>query len=223
MVAFDIAGGQGGAASALLDALRLVDISNNLGDSKSLVTHPATTTHSAPQTRGARRARHRRRAGAPVGRARSRSRSARRSVPSAGSRLAQGLGSDAELSPTSSCLVGRAWVRGASLELMLELWALSSREGEGADRPLAPVGAHGGIGRPVSWVAPWVWAGRSSSPPKPPPTLRTIVFPLRDRADPSTQRRSARLRSGGDQQTAAGVQDGRETGLRTCRTTAGSG
>jgi O-succinylhomoserine sulfhydrylase len=29
-----------------LDALRLVDISNNLGDSKSLVTHPATTTHS---------------------------------------------------------------------------------------------------------------------------------------------------------------------------------
>jgi O-succinylhomoserine sulfhydrylase len=30
----------------LLDALRLVDISNNLGDAKSLVTHPATTTHS---------------------------------------------------------------------------------------------------------------------------------------------------------------------------------
>jgi O-succinylhomoserine sulfhydrylase len=29
-----------------LDALRLVDISNNLGDAKSLVTHPATTTHS---------------------------------------------------------------------------------------------------------------------------------------------------------------------------------
>ncbi|MBA8811048.1 O-succinylhomoserine sulfhydrylase [Promicromonospora sukumoe] len=28
-----------------LDALRLVDISNNLGDAKSLVTHPATTTH----------------------------------------------------------------------------------------------------------------------------------------------------------------------------------
>jgi len=28
-----------------LDALRLFDISNNLGDSKSLVTHPATTTH----------------------------------------------------------------------------------------------------------------------------------------------------------------------------------
>ncbi|WP_029291533.1 O-succinylhomoserine sulfhydrylase [Cellulomonas sp. HZM] len=30
---------------AVLDALRVVDISNNLGDSKSIVTHPATTTH----------------------------------------------------------------------------------------------------------------------------------------------------------------------------------
>ena len=30
---------------AFLDALRLVDISNNLGDAKSLITHPATTTH----------------------------------------------------------------------------------------------------------------------------------------------------------------------------------
>ena len=29
----------------LLNALKLVDISNNLGDSKSLITHPATTTH----------------------------------------------------------------------------------------------------------------------------------------------------------------------------------
>jgi O-succinylhomoserine sulfhydrylase len=33
------------AAFGLLDRLRLVDISNNLGDAKSLVTHPATTTH----------------------------------------------------------------------------------------------------------------------------------------------------------------------------------
>ena len=32
-------------AFAVLDALRLVDISNNLGDAKSLITHPATTTH----------------------------------------------------------------------------------------------------------------------------------------------------------------------------------
>ncbi|USI73818.1 aminotransferase class I/II-fold pyridoxal phosphate-dependent enzyme [Sphingomonas morindae] len=38
----------GGRAQAhgLLDALRLVDISNNLGDSRSLMTHPASTTHS---------------------------------------------------------------------------------------------------------------------------------------------------------------------------------
>jgi O-succinylhomoserine sulfhydrylase len=35
------------AAFALLDALRIIDISNNLGDSKSLITHPATTTHRA--------------------------------------------------------------------------------------------------------------------------------------------------------------------------------
>ena len=30
-----------------MNALRTVDISNNLGDSKSLITHPATTTHRA--------------------------------------------------------------------------------------------------------------------------------------------------------------------------------
>ena len=33
-------------AHALLDALQLVDISNNVGDSRSLMTHPASTTHS---------------------------------------------------------------------------------------------------------------------------------------------------------------------------------
>ncbi|MEO8749723.1 MAG: PLP-dependent transferase, partial [Allobranchiibius sp.] len=33
------------AAFALLDNLAIVDISNNLGDTKSLITHPATTTH----------------------------------------------------------------------------------------------------------------------------------------------------------------------------------
>ena len=32
-------------ALAVLDALRVIDISNNLGDAKSLITHPATTTH----------------------------------------------------------------------------------------------------------------------------------------------------------------------------------
>jgi cystathionine gamma-synthase/O-succinylhomoserine sulfhydrylase len=33
-------------AHAVLDALQLVDISNNIGDSKSLATHPASTTHA---------------------------------------------------------------------------------------------------------------------------------------------------------------------------------
>jgi cystathionine gamma-synthase/O-succinylhomoserine sulfhydrylase len=32
-------------AWALLDALELIDISNNIGDSRSLMVHPATTTH----------------------------------------------------------------------------------------------------------------------------------------------------------------------------------
>ena len=40
---------------ALLDKLRVIDISNNLGDAKSLVTHPATTTHRrlTPEARAA--------------------------------------------------------------------------------------------------------------------------------------------------------------------------
>ena len=44
VVTFDVEGGKD-AAFALMNCLRLVDISNNLGDAKSLVTHPATTTH----------------------------------------------------------------------------------------------------------------------------------------------------------------------------------
>jgi O-succinylhomoserine sulfhydrylase len=32
-------------AFAFMDSLRIIDISNNLGDSKSLITHPASTTH----------------------------------------------------------------------------------------------------------------------------------------------------------------------------------
>lgn len=44
MVTFTLDGGQR-EAFAFMDALQLVDISNNLGDSKSLTTHPATTTH----------------------------------------------------------------------------------------------------------------------------------------------------------------------------------
>jgi O-succinylhomoserine sulfhydrylase len=44
LIAFELAGGKA-AAFAFLDALKIVDISNNLGDAKSLATHPATTTH----------------------------------------------------------------------------------------------------------------------------------------------------------------------------------
>ena len=44
VVTFELAGGKP-AAFAFMNALRLVAISNNLGDTKSLVTHPATTTH----------------------------------------------------------------------------------------------------------------------------------------------------------------------------------
>jgi O-succinylhomoserine sulfhydrylase len=44
LVAFEVAGGKA-RAFRLMNALGLIDISNNLGDSKSLVTHPATTTH----------------------------------------------------------------------------------------------------------------------------------------------------------------------------------
>ena len=44
LVAFDIKGGKK-AAFRFQDALKLIRISNNLGDAKSLITHPETTTH----------------------------------------------------------------------------------------------------------------------------------------------------------------------------------
>ncbi|QHQ34281.1 O-succinylhomoserine sulfhydrylase [Algicella marina] len=44
VLSFEVAGGQAGSF-AFLNALRVVLISNNLGDSKSIATHPATTTH----------------------------------------------------------------------------------------------------------------------------------------------------------------------------------
>ena len=44
VVTFDIKGGKPATFEAL-NRLQLVDISNNLGDAKSMVTHPATTTH----------------------------------------------------------------------------------------------------------------------------------------------------------------------------------
>lgn len=59
VVTFELADSAGASGKArafeVLDALRIVDISNNLGDSKSLITHPATTTHRAmgPEGRAA--------------------------------------------------------------------------------------------------------------------------------------------------------------------------
>ncbi|MEM1160471.1 MAG: O-succinylhomoserine sulfhydrylase, partial [Pseudomonadota bacterium] len=44
LLAMEIRGGESGAFR-FLNALQLVSISNNLGDAKTLVTHPATTTH----------------------------------------------------------------------------------------------------------------------------------------------------------------------------------
>lgn len=46
LLSFTLAGGQEAAFKAL-NALRLVDISNNLGDSKTLACHPGSTTHSS--------------------------------------------------------------------------------------------------------------------------------------------------------------------------------
>src|SRR6185312_16102812 len=44
VVTFEIAGGKP-AAFKFANGLKLIDISNNLGDTKSLITHPETTTH----------------------------------------------------------------------------------------------------------------------------------------------------------------------------------
>ena len=44
LVVFEMAGGKD-AAFKLMNAFKLIVVSNNLGDSKSLATHPATTTH----------------------------------------------------------------------------------------------------------------------------------------------------------------------------------
>lgn len=46
LITFELAAG-GEAAFRFLNGLELIDISNNLGDSKSLITHPSTTTHRA--------------------------------------------------------------------------------------------------------------------------------------------------------------------------------
>ncbi len=53
VLALDLAGGRE-AAFRFLNALEIVTISNNLGDAKSIITHPATTTHQrlSPAQRG---------------------------------------------------------------------------------------------------------------------------------------------------------------------------
>ena len=45
LVTFEVAGGKEGAFK-FMNALDIIKISNNLGDAKSIATHPATTTHS---------------------------------------------------------------------------------------------------------------------------------------------------------------------------------
>jgi O-succinylhomoserine sulfhydrylase len=52
VVTFEVQGGKAGAYR-VANALKLIDISNNLGDAKSLITHPATTTHQrlSPEAR----------------------------------------------------------------------------------------------------------------------------------------------------------------------------
>jgi O-succinylhomoserine sulfhydrylase len=54
VVTLEVSGGTAGAFE-VLNGLELMDISNNLGDAKSLVTHPATTTHRrlGPENRAA--------------------------------------------------------------------------------------------------------------------------------------------------------------------------
>jgi O-succinylhomoserine sulfhydrylase len=54
LIAFEVRGGKR-EAFAMADALSIIGISNNLGDAKSLITHPETTTHQRlkPEQRAA--------------------------------------------------------------------------------------------------------------------------------------------------------------------------
>ena len=69
LVAFRVGGGQARAFD-VLNRLRLIGISNNLGDAKSLITHPTTTTHHRFTEAAAPRARHHAGPFAPLGRPR---------------------------------------------------------------------------------------------------------------------------------------------------------
>jgi O-succinylhomoserine sulfhydrylase len=54
LVSLEVRGGKA-AAYAVGNALSVITIANNLGDAKSLITHPATTTHQrlTPEARAA--------------------------------------------------------------------------------------------------------------------------------------------------------------------------
>ena len=69
LVSFELAGGKA-AAFRFMNALRLICISNNLGDSRSMVTHPATTTHMRIGAGGTRPPGHHRWRGPPLRRPR---------------------------------------------------------------------------------------------------------------------------------------------------------
>ena len=97
LLAFRTGGGRA-RAFAVLNRLRLILISNNLGDAKSLITHPATTTHERFSAARARAPRDHRRSAPPLGRPRGPGRSGRRSRPGA----ERPLTGDLRLSPRSS-------------------------------------------------------------------------------------------------------------------------
>ena len=82
MISFDVKGGKR-AAFDVLRALEVVKISNNLGDAKSLVTHPATTTHQRLKEEERAEARHRRRSDPAFRRAGGSARSCRGPEPGA--------------------------------------------------------------------------------------------------------------------------------------------
>ena len=54
IVSFDVKGGKE-AAWRVVDATRMISITANLGDTKTTITHPATTTHGriSPEARAA--------------------------------------------------------------------------------------------------------------------------------------------------------------------------
>ncbi len=68
LVTFELAGDKA-RVFRFLNALSLIDISNNLGDAKSLITHPATTTHQRLTPAEPRPPRHHRQHGPPLRRA----------------------------------------------------------------------------------------------------------------------------------------------------------